>query len=99
MVGALPAGFVSAGSSPPSPVPRLAVDRDERGTGLGKAVLKDALRRIAQAADIVGARAVLVHAIDEQARKFYEHFDFEPSPVHDLQLLLLMKDLRKALGE
>lgn len=78
---------------------RLAIDKDERGTGLGKAVLKDALRRIAQAADIVGARAVLVHAIDEQARKFYEHFDFEPSPVHDLQLMLLMKDLRKALEE
>lgn len=78
---------------------RLAVDKDERGTGLGKALLKDALRRIAQAADIVGARAVLVHAIDEQARKFYEHFDFEPSPVHDLQLMLLMKDLRKALEE
>ena len=78
---------------------RLAVDKDERRTGLGKAVLKDALRRIAQAADIVGARAVLVHAIDEQARKFYEHFDFEPSPVHDLQLMLLMKDLRKALEE
>jgi GNAT superfamily N-acetyltransferase len=76
---------------------RLAVDKEERGTGLGKALLKDALRRIAQAADIVGARAVLVHAIDEQARKFYEYFDFEPSPVHDLQLMLLMKDLRKAL--
>ena len=78
---------------------RLAVDRDERGTGLGKALLEDALQRIAQAADIVGARAVLVHAIDEQARKFYEHFDFEPSPVHDLGLMLLMKDLRKALKE
>lgn len=78
---------------------RLAIDKDERGTGLGKALLRDALRRIAQVADIVGARAVLVHAIDEQAKKFYEHFDFEPSPVHDLQLMLLMKDLRKTLEE
>ena len=76
---------------------RLAVDKDEQGGGLGKALLKDALARIAQAADIVGARAVLVHAIDQQARKFYEHFDFEPSPVHELQLMLLMKDLRRAL--
>jgi len=76
---------------------RLAVDKNEKGTGLGKALLKDALARIAQAADIVGARAVLVHAIDEPARKFYEHFDFEPSPVHELQLMLLMKDLRRAL--
>ena len=78
---------------------RLAVDKDEKGTGLGKALLKDALIRIAHAADIVGARAVLVHAIDEQAKKFYLHFDFEPSPIHDLQLILLMKDLRKSLGQ
>ena len=78
---------------------RLAVDKSEQGTGLGKALLKDALARIAQAADIVGARAVLVHAIDEAARRFYEHFDFEPSPVHELQLMLLMKDLRKALEQ
>jgi len=78
---------------------RLAVDKDEKGAGLGKALLKDALARIAQAADIVGARAVLVHAIDEQAKKFYEHFDFEPSPIHELWLMLLMKGLRKALEE
>jgi GNAT superfamily N-acetyltransferase len=78
---------------------RLAVDKHEQGTGLGKALLKDALARVAQAADIVGARAVLVHAIDEPARKFYEHFDFEPSPIHELQLMLLMKDLRKALQD
>ena len=76
---------------------RLAVDKHEKGTGLGKALLKDALMRIAYAADIVGARAVLVHAIDEQAKAFYRHFDFEPSPVHEMQLMLLMKDLRKAL--
>jgi GNAT superfamily N-acetyltransferase len=104
------AGSVAAEESPARiakglarhPIPvillaRLAVDKSEKGTGLGKALLKDALARIAQAADIVGARAVLVHAIDEPARKFYEHFDFEPSPVHELQLMLLMKDLRKAL--
>lgn len=76
---------------------RLGVDKDEQGGGLGKALLKNALARITQAADIVGARAVLVHAIDQQARKFYEHFDFEPSQVHELQLMLLMKDLRKAM--
>ena len=78
---------------------RLAIDKDEKGAGLGKALLKDALLRIASAADIVGARAVLVHAIDEPAKEFYLHFDFELSPVHELQLMLLMKDLRKALGE
>jgi len=78
---------------------RLAVDSEEKGTGLGKALLKDALLRIAHAADIVGARAVLVHAIDQQARKFYQHFGFEPSPLHELQLMLLMKDLRKSIEE
>lgn len=73
---------------------RLAVDRSEQGKGLGAALLKDALVRIAQAADIVGARAVLVHAIDATAADFYRHFGFEPSPVNDLHLMLLMKDLR-----
>ncbi|MFZ0801465.1 MAG: GNAT family N-acetyltransferase [Terriglobales bacterium] len=78
---------------------RLAVDRREKGTGLGKALLKDALLRITQAADIVGARAVLVHAIDEPAKQFYLHFGFEPSPIHELQLMLLLKDLRKSLPD
>ena len=76
---------------------RLAVDKDEQGGGLGEALLKDALARIAQAADIVGGRAVLVHALDQQARKFYEHFGFEPSPVHELHRMLQMKDLRRSL--
>jgi GNAT superfamily N-acetyltransferase len=77
---------------------RLAVDRTEQGAGLGKALLKDALTRIAGVADIVGARAVLVHAIDEEAAAFYRHFGFEPSPVNPLHLMLLMKDLRAASG-
>src|SRR5439155_15382351 len=55
---------------------RLAVDVHEQGKGLGKALLFDALKRIESAADIVGVRAVLVHAIDEAARKFYEYFEF-----------------------
>ena len=106
------AGSVSAEEAPSRiakglarhPIPvillaRLAVDKDEQGTGLGKALLKDALLRIARAADIVGARAVLVHAIDESAKKFYLHFNFEPSPIHEWVLMLLMKDLRKALGK
>jgi GNAT superfamily N-acetyltransferase len=76
---------------------RLAVDKTQQGNGLGKALLFDALTRIAEAADIVAVRAVMVHAIDEDARKFYEHFEFERSPVDPYQLLLLMKDLRKAI--
>jgi len=77
---------------------RLAVDKTEQGEGLGTAMLKDALIRIASAAEIVGARAALVHAIDERAAGFYGRFGFEPSPVNDLHLMLLMKDLRAALG-
>jgi GNAT superfamily N-acetyltransferase len=77
---------------------RLAVDRTQHGRGLGKALLFDALTRIAEAADIVAVRAVLVHAIDEAARRFYEHFGFEPSPLNPFQLLLLLKDVRKAVA-
>jgi hypothetical protein len=66
--------------------------------GSGKALLKDALRRIADAADIVGARAVLVHSIEEGAAAFYRHVGFEPSPTDDLHLMLLMKDRRADLG-
>ena len=76
---------------------RLAVDKNEQGMGLGKAMLKDALVRIAVAADIVGARSVLVHAIDPQAAAFYRLFGFEPMPGNSLHLMLLMKDLRVGL--
>ena len=76
---------------------RLAVDKSEHGKGLGKALLRDALGRIAQAADVVGVRSVLVHAIDEAARKFYLHHGFQPSPVDPMQLMMLMKDLRASL--
>jgi GNAT superfamily N-acetyltransferase len=78
---------------------RLAVDRTQQGKGLRKALLFDALSRIEEAADIVGVRAVLVHAIDEAARRFYLHFEFEESPVNPYQLLLLLKELWKAIHE
>jgi GNAT superfamily N-acetyltransferase len=78
---------------------RLAVDISERRQGLGAALLKDALRRITSAADEIGARAVLVHAKDDEAKAFYRHFDFEPSPTDPLHLFLLMKDLRAILRE
>lgn len=73
---------------------RLAVDDAEKGAGLGRALLKDALLRALVASDIVAVRAVLVHALNEDARQFYMHFGFEPSPVHPLHLMLLMKDIR-----
>lgn len=77
---------------------RLAVDQSEQGRGLGAALLKDALQRAGSAAGEIGARAVLVHAKDEEAKAFYEHFDFEPSPSDPLHLLLLMKDLLASLN-
>ncbi|WP_263368038.1 GNAT family N-acetyltransferase [Edaphobacter bradus] len=82
---------------PLSLIGRLAIDRHEQGKGFGSALLKDALVRIERAAEIIGIRAVLVHAIDEAARDFYERFDFERCPGDDLHLMLLMKDLRKSL--
>ena len=76
---------------------RLTVDKSEHGKGLGKALLRDALARICQAADVVGVRAVLVHAIDDSARQFYLHHGFQPSPVDPMELMMLMKDLRATI--
>ncbi|OBK23803.1 GCN5 family acetyltransferase [Mycobacterium asiaticum] len=86
----------------PDPVPvillsRLAIDRNEQGKGLGAQLLRDAITRAVAAAEIIGVRALLVHAMHEQARKFYAHFDFEPSPTDALHLLLLIKDARVLL--
>jgi GNAT superfamily N-acetyltransferase len=77
---------------------RLAVDRTEQSKGLGAALLKDALLRAAQAGDIVGCRAVLVHAKDKAAQAFYQKFDFESSPINELHLYLLMKDIQASLA-
>lgn len=76
---------------------RLAVERSEHGRGLGKIMLVDALSRALTAADAIGARAILVHAIDDEAVAFYKKFGFEPSPLDPKQLMLLMKDLRATL--
>jgi predicted N-acetyltransferase YhbS len=99
----LTVGSVDRHEMPPDyPIPvilmaRLAVDRMEQGRGLGSALLKDAFYRIASAAEIVGARAVLVHAIDAQAKAFYEHFDFEEFPAGTLHLMCSLKDVRAAI--
>jgi GNAT superfamily N-acetyltransferase len=74
---------------------RLAVDRRWQGQGVDKGLLKDALPRTLQAADIAGIRAFAVHAKDERPKRFYERFDFIPSLVDPLHLYVLLKDLRK----
>ncbi len=78
---------------------RLAVDSTVQGQGLGAALLKDALIRTASAADTVGARALLVHARDGDAKAFYEKFGFDPSPSDPCHLLLIMKDLQRRLAK
>ncbi|WP_027186594.1 GNAT family N-acetyltransferase [Desulfovibrio inopinatus] len=76
---------------------RLAVDVREQRHGLGKGLLKDALLRTIQAADIAGIRALFVVAKDDAAKAFYEHFNFDPSPTDPYRLFLVMKDLKTYL--
>jgi GNAT superfamily N-acetyltransferase len=78
---------------------RLAVSTAWQGHGLGAGLLKDVMRRTLQAADIAGIRAFAVHAMDETAQRFYEHFGFIPSPTDPLHLFLLIKDIRRIAGD
>jgi GNAT superfamily N-acetyltransferase len=76
---------------------RLAIAVEWQGKGLGSGLLKDAMLRTLQAADIAGIRAFAVHAKDDAARSFYEHFGFVASPVEPYHLFRLLKDIRAAL--
>jgi predicted N-acetyltransferase YhbS len=78
---------------------RLAVVIDHQGERVGRSLLQDALLRSAMAAESIGARAVIVHAISDAAVGFYERFGFERSPTDARHLILLMKDLRKFLAQ
>ncbi|BFU42573.1 N-acetyltransferase [Krasilnikovia sp. MM14-A1004] len=78
---------------------RLGVDCSMQGGGLGRALVVDALRRIAGASEVIGVRAVLIHCESDAARAFYLRLaKFEASPTDPMHLLLLMKDLRRALA-
>jgi GNAT superfamily N-acetyltransferase len=81
----------------PDPLPvvvlgRLAVDRRHQGQGLGRALVADTLRRSLAARRLIGARALLVHAIDEQAAAFYRSLGFRPSPLSALTLMLQLSE-------
>lgn len=76
---------------------RLGLDRSEQGIGLGGDLLRDALARCAAAADEIGGRAVLVHAKDEAAARFYRRWGFQVLPDNPHHLYLLMKDLRASI--
>jgi GNAT superfamily N-acetyltransferase len=73
---------------------RLAIAVSWQGKKLGSGLLKDAMLRTLQAADIAGIRAFAVHAKDDEAKAFYEHFDFVPSPSDPYHLFRLLKDIR-----
>ncbi|MGE0383532.1 MAG: GNAT family N-acetyltransferase [Gammaproteobacteria bacterium] len=83
----------------PDPVPvmvlaRLAVDRRAQGLHLGAALLQDAVHRAVAVSQNAGVRAVLVHALHEKARRFYEHYGFQPSPVHPMTLMLRLSRVK-----
>lgn len=85
----------------PDPLPamllgRLAVDRDHQNQGLVAALLKHFLLKAVEVSQLTGLRLVLVHAKDQQAASFYRHFDFEASPIDDLTLMLLIKDIQRS---
>lgn len=86
----------------PDPVPvvvlgRLAVDRSLHGRGIGRALVRDACLRVVQAADTIGIRGMLVHALSDEARAFYERIGFERSPLDPMMLMVTLADLKAGL--
>ena len=88
----------------PNPVPavligRLALDKAWQGRGYGVSLLQDAVLRIAGAAGIVGVRAILVHAMSEEAKAFYERFGFRVSPVEPMTLMMTVDEVARAIEQ
>ena len=87
----------------PDPIPvavlgRLAVDRLHQGGGLGRALFQDAAQRVAAAAESIGIRGMLVHAISEEAKAFYIRLGLTVSPIDPMMLMTTMADLEHSLG-
>ncbi|MGA2039654.1 MAG: GNAT family N-acetyltransferase [Bryobacteraceae bacterium] len=87
----------------PDPIPmavlaRLAVDVHYQGRGLGRALFRDAAVRVAHAADTIGIRGIVVHAISETAREFYISLGFDPCPSDGMTLVVTLRDLRAILS-
>lgn len=83
----------------PDPIPvmvlaRLAVDQRAQGIKLGAALLQDAVNRAVAVSHNAGVRALLVHALDERAKQFYEHYGFQESPQHPMTLMLRLNTMK-----
>jgi GNAT superfamily N-acetyltransferase len=106
---ALASGAITLASVPgkfrrnmPDPIPvvvlaRFAVDRRKQGRGLGRGMFRDAASRVAAAAETIGIRGIVVHAISEEARRFYIALGFDPCPAEAMTLVVSLKDIRAAL--
>lgn len=86
----------------PDPIPvvvlgRLAVDQSWHGKGLGRALVKDACLRVIQAADTIGIRGMLVHALSDETRAFYERIGFEGSQLDPMMLMVTLADLKASV--
>lgn len=86
----------------PDPIPvvvlgRLAVDHSMQGKGVGRALVRDAGLRVIQAADTIGIRGMIVHALSAEAKTFYERIGFEPSFLDPLTLMITLADLKASL--
>ncbi|MEQ8996014.1 MAG: GNAT family N-acetyltransferase [Coleofasciculus sp. B1-GNL1-01] len=87
----------------PDPIPvvvmgRLAVDIHHQGKGIGMGMIKDAVKRTLQASEILGIRAILIHALNENVKDFYvERCGFMPSPIHPLTVMVKLSDIKKNL--
>ena len=105
----LAAGAIALAEAPgrlrrnmPDPIPmvvlgRLAVDQTWQGKGIGRALFRDAAQRVTHAAEVIGIRGIVVHAISEEAKRFYLALGFEPSAHEEMTLLVTLTDIRAAL--
>jgi len=106
---ALASGAVNVAAAPgrfrrnmPDPIPvvvlaRLAVDQAHQNRGLGRALVRDGARRVVNAADAIGIRGILVHAISEEAKAFYLALGFDPFPIDPMTLMITLSDVRKSI--
>jgi predicted N-acetyltransferase YhbS len=86
-------------SVPVMVIGRLAVDQTAQGRALGPALQREAVLRTVQAAEIAGIRAILVHAISERAKRFYEKWGFIASPVEPMTLMITVAEARAAMQD